>query len=487
MQGATNDDDKKSSYLNDEAAKRQKLDHSGMADRIGTALVTSRRMHRVISTASDNINVNLKANVPEYNNYRLMELKKELNKAKSRLDQYHGLQRREGWQWRQINRLLDVYQPMRQEIERVTNAQCVTNAWMKYLEIFRTFDMLPREQEWKEESDGKFKAFFNAELPGAAVCTFNHEMKTRCKSVPFEWWASSLAPDQDDEEQQSNTNCLGDQYGLYERNKTHWLMEVGKRSTKDKFVNNGDVTIVDNLLDFERRIGPGSDVGGVHLYSHDAGIDVSEGADGGLGFNDQELANAKIHLGCALAGFMTLRKGGNFVAKQYTFFETFTWNLIAIYSSMFESFDIFKPITSRPRNSEIYLIGLGFKGMPSEVRSVLIRRMKDFSTRPFLEEEFFKKGKSASFLFDLNQFGNKVLFGRQINFLNLTVDLFENGDFDMVQDAIRKATGVKDHKSGVNKSTDKWQEMFPLKKIDDKDKLPSREHINWNLQKLFKA
>ena len=42
----------------------------------------------------------------------------------------------------------------------------------------------------------------------------------------------------------------------------------------------------------------------------------------------------------------------------------------------------------------------------------------------------------------------------------------------MVQAAIRKATGVKDYKSGVNKSTDKWLETFFLYYIDHKNKQP---------------
>lgn len=75
--------------------------------------------------------------------------------------------------------------------------------------------------------------------------------------------------------------------------------------------------------------------------------------------------NLAIHLGCAIAGFMTLKPGGTFIAKQYTFFQTESWQLIIYYASLFETFRICKPITSRPYNSEIYLVGTGFKGLPA--------------------------------------------------------------------------------------------------------------------------
>ena len=143
-------------------------------------------------------------------------------------------------------------------------------------------------------------AFFNAELPGAALCAFNHYAHT--VGLNPTWYASSLVD--------PTSGALGDDYGLYEKNRENWLMT-------DK--NNGDITIAANINDFAARIPP------ICLYSHDAGIDVS------CDFNNQEMLNAKIHFGCAIAGLKTLSLGGMFIAKQYTLFETFTWNLILLY------------------------------------------------------------------------------------------------------------------------------------------------------------
>src|SRR3989338_1168038 len=95
---------------------------------------------------------------------------------------------------------------------------------------------------------------------------------------------------------------VGDQYGIYKNNKTNWLMQNDK--------NNGDVTNIDNLYDFENKLGRTID-----LYTHDLGIDVSDK------YEDQEKKNIKAHLGAALSGLMVLKLGGNFLAKQYTLFQ----------------------------------------------------------------------------------------------------------------------------------------------------------------------
>jgi hypothetical protein len=195
-------------------------------------------------------------------------------------------------------------------------------------------------------------AFFNAELPGAAVCAFNHFVKTLRASLDSDWRGASIVPNH--ESGQDTTTVLGDKYGLYSHNIDKWMMDLGA-DTQDGFTNNGDATIKANLIDYAARIGPASDIGGVDLYSHDAGIDVTGADTHGLLFNRQEQLNGKIHFGCALAGLMTLRIGGAFIAKQYTALETYSWNLIIIYASLFDKFYLSKPLTSRPYNSEMYL------------------------------------------------------------------------------------------------------------------------------------
>lgn len=409
----------------------------------------------------DDIPVN--NNIPGYEIEELMTLRERLNENKSKMDKFYiGSKTNPALssKWNMLQTAVDLYKPMKRFLHDKYNAQLVTNAWLKYYEIYSQYSLIPEKN---------VLAFFNAELPGAALCAFNHYMNTMRPSVEFDWRASSLAPDN---ATGSSGDILGDYYGLYRQNKNKWLMQL-KEDTTTARRNNGDATDIENLHDFAIKVGPKSKLGGVDIYSHDAGIDVSEGSDGGLGFNKQESANAKIHLGCALAGFMTLKIGGAFIAKQYTYFETFTWNLILIYASLFEDFYLCKPLTSRPYNSEIYLVGKGFKGMPANIEKLLVGRLQDFSMKPFIPKDGFKIQLQQSYS-DLIRFARNV-FGQQIQFIDENLKLF-NQYGDNIKHLMRGLDWVKNERKTY------WLQTYPVKLIDTNKWLPHIEsnssHIN---------
>jgi hypothetical protein len=276
-------------------------------------------------------------------------------------------------------------------------------------------------------------------------------------NMPFDWRASSLAPSG---ENKNSVEALGDYYGIYENNRDKWLMTIGDDTERG---NTGDSTVVENILDFAARVGPKSEIGGVDLYSHDAGIDVSTDASGGLGFNNQELANAKVHLGCALAGLLTLRPGGTFIAKQYTMFESFTWNLILIYAELFEEFYICKPLTSRAYNSEIYLVGKGYKGIPDGTSEILLARLRDFNTTPLINSDDLNQLRTQ--LSSLQRFA-RIVFGQQTASLNENVELFERYKTRL----FAMKNGLEDLKRERART---WFAKYPMKAIADADQLPS--------------
>lgn len=359
---------------------------------------------------------------------------------------------------------------MRFDMMKKYSAQLVTNAWMKYYEIYLHYGLIP--------AVGEFKAFCNAELPGASICALNHVVKTLKPGLAFDWRASSLVLGANRNEQ---IDALGDHYGVWKNNRNKWLMTVAPASTNDTagtivegtsndaapgeagYINNGDATIYDNILDYEARIGPKSEWGGAHLYSHDAGIDVSAiDPDSGVsGYNQQEILDARIHLGCAIAGFVTLRKGGHFVAKQYTYFESITHNLIYIYASLFDKFYLSKPLTSKQYNSEIYLIGVGFKGFDPVIRKVLVDRLINYHTGPF----FARKDLPQGALKEAERF-SRIVFEQQINFLRENIEFYKRycnnlGGF------LKSLDKIKMIKQG------EWYRTYPMKSITRTDMVPS--------------
>lgn len=394
-----------------------------------------------ITVKLKNIEAPIATDVEPYNLASFIDLRDRLNVCKSQLDPHYTKAKSDrdfARRWYQFQNMTDTYKTMRARIMKTSRARHVTNAWMKYWEIYSQYSLI------SPLNDELILAFFNAELPGAALCAFNHYMKTVYPQRQFDWRASSLAP---------GGGALGDDYGLYEKNKDKWLMDITGQN------NNGDVTKLENILDFATRIGPNSEWGGVHFYSHDAGIDVSKD------FNAQETANAQIHLGCALAGLLALRPGGSFIAKQYTLFETFTWHLILIYAQCFETFYLCKPVTSRPYNSEIYLVGQGFIGVSDKVVAVLSDRLQNFHLAPFISREAVGSELIEN-IAAITDFARQV-FGQQISHINLNVKLFQKYQHKL--EVLRRL--LKTTKIAV---IAEWMKTYYVPAISSTDQLPSR-------------
>lgn len=381
-------------------------------------------------------------------------LRDEVNAAKALMDPLFSAP--EGTaaarDWGMAQGIFDTYKPLMWSLRDDYRAQHVTNAWMKYYEMYIEFDLVPPR--------GRYVAFFNAELPGAAVCAFNHYVKTKRRDLAAEWYGASIVPNH--ESDQDTSTVLGDKYGIYKHNTARWLMHFDPPA--GEYNNNGDATLFENLVNYEARVGPNSPVGGVDLYSHDAGIDVTGTDAHGLQFNRQEQLNGKIHFGCAMAGLMTLKIGGAFIAKQYTALETYSWNLIIIYASMFEKFYLSKPLTSRPYNSEMYLVGVGFKGMPTHIREAFARRLANWSEAPLLSWEDCKT-KFAPALAECTRF-QKIYCKRTIDMIRENVDLFTrySGRMHMLK---------RDLEQFRRQRVIEWLTRYPVVPIAPADILPS--------------
>ena len=258
-------------------------------------------------------------------------------------------------EFHQFMRHFDLLFELKRTVKADYGMAVSTNASLKMYEILGSMRICKNP----------IRVFCDAELPGAFIVAINHYVRTRCPpSVNFDWVASSYDPDT---EEGKGLTVLEDKYGIYAGHRSRWLQGPRPNALplEDDPVS-GDVTdpeVIVVIADaVHARFPPLEAVGsGASLYTSDAGTDVSDN------FNEQESKTALINFGQILAGVASLAAGGNLVTKQYTFFSIFNRSLIAALADMFEEFYIMKPQTSRPANSEIYLIGKGFKGAPDGV------------------------------------------------------------------------------------------------------------------------
>jgi hypothetical protein len=222
-------------------------------------------------------------------------------------------------------REVDLYVGLKSTVRR--SAQAVTNAWLKLYEILGDTLVLEEVQR-----DGVARVFCNAELPGGFIAALHHYGER--VGVEVDWRAASLRPDR--------PGALGDQYGLMKHNAERWLMD-------DTCA--GDLTDPTDVAELVRRAG-----GPVYdLYTSDAGVDI------GTDFDRQEELNAAVHAGQVSVGLRLLRAGGAMLVKTYSFALPASVGIAAQMSGCFDSVELLKPQTSRPANSEVYLLGRGFR------------------------------------------------------------------------------------------------------------------------------
>ena len=293
-----------------------------------------------------------------------LEMMTRLNSAKSLLDSIPKDA------YIKINQTLDLYRNLRDLLSRKYNMYNATNASLKMYEMLMQMKLV----DCATLEDNALNSFSNAELPGAFIIAINHYLKTKCPGKKFNWLGSSYFPAA--AAATGNFTILEDKFKLYANNRDRWLMGPRPNALPKGMDDiTGDVSDPNTVISL--GIGVKSrflNTSGAVLYTSDIGIDVTKDYAG------QEENTSNLNYGQIISGLLSLAPGGNFVTKQYTFFTPFSRSLIALVAGFFDETYITKPATSRPGNSEIYLIGKGFKGISTEMTEALTDRSELFQT-----------------------------------------------------------------------------------------------------------
>ena len=246
-----------------------------------------------------------------------------------------------------FNRIIaqaDPYSDFKHLMRRESCMHVCTNATLKMHELMSLVDIGP-----------VMNVFCNAELPGSFAITISHHMRGKYPLVPFKWVASSFV-------ENVKSTILCDVYGVLRLNQRNWLLCPEM---------NGDIMQIDNI----RRIAESvharfTDTAGATLYTSDAGVDI------GTDYEHQEELNADVNFYQIMCGLVTTAVGGTMIFKQYTFFTKLSRSLLAYIFPVFETIDIVKPKTSRPGNSEIYVVCKGYRGAPDNIMEFIAQYAK---------------------------------------------------------------------------------------------------------------
>lgn len=251
----------------------------------------------------------------------LIDLKNQLNEVKSQLDEIY----KNHWS-KTIMKCFDPFLTEKHGIARDNNIYNITNAWLKGYEIIEHFQLIPT-------SSNKFIYFDNASFPGSFIIAVNHYVRTQTDIKNFKWYGSSLI----------DKNNLGDDFALMKNYPKNWLMNIK---------NNGDITKLLNILDFQTQLNDcyGNRERTVNLYSCDLGLDW------GSYYNNQESISFDANLCQILCGLLTLKSDGHMFVKHFTLFESFTLSYLSLLTGLFKEVYITKPLSSKRTNSELYIV-----------------------------------------------------------------------------------------------------------------------------------
>lgn len=124
--------------------------------------------------------------------------------------------------------------------------------------------------------------------------------------------------------------------------------------------NSGDINNIDNI-EYISTLCPNP----FYLITSDGGFD--EGND----FNHKEQLHYRLILHEVFAGIRLQKQGGHFVLKMFDMFTTTSVHVLYLLSLLYRDVFVYKPQTSRPTNSERYIICKHFTCDEAYLNSIL--------------------------------------------------------------------------------------------------------------------
>ncbi|XP_076817164.1 cap-specific mRNA (nucleoside-2'-O-)-methyltransferase 1-like isoform X2 [Clavelina lepadiformis] len=128
----------------------------------------------------------------------------------------------------------------------------------------------------------------------------------------------------------------------------------------------GDIMKSENLEEFQNFVLDNTNEQGVHFVMADGGFSV-EGRE-----NIQEILTKQLLLCQFLCALSIIRTDGSFVCKTFDLFTEFSVGLVYLLRIAFKRISIFKPVTSRPANSERYVVCEGYRDSDRQIFAYLM-------------------------------------------------------------------------------------------------------------------
>jgi 23S rRNA U2552 (ribose-2'-O)-methylase RlmE/FtsJ len=236
--------------------------------------------------------------------------------------------------WNQIRRYTNNYEfPLRRDNK--TDAP-ISRAFFKMWEIIYEYHLIDIE---KKESRVVLSV---AEAPGGFIQAIYKYMNIQIKSPKYSIYTMSLMNKEEEVPKYSE---------YINKNKNIKIMYGDKK--------NGDLYDIDNINSIRRSMNTKAE-----LITGDGGFNEDNK------YNIKEQLHNKLFLSEIIIAISNQKFGGKFVIKFFDTYTRYSLDLIYILLFFYKDVDIYKPKTSRPTNSEKYIICRGFKKLSVQSKKI---------------------------------------------------------------------------------------------------------------------
>jgi len=224
--------------------------------------------------------------------------------------------------------------------QSISNIKPLSRSFFKMIEILSVMEFFNRKKH------RVLRSAHVCEGPGGFIEALSFLSKKN-EEVLEDAWAMTLKP--------TKTNIPGWKRAYHFLKKSPMVhIEYGADDT-------GDIMVPANQGAFLNKTKNKCDI-----FTADGGFDFSEH------YGTQEEEVLPLLVSSCLIGLQTLVRGGDFVLKVFDTETKASIDLIAILSSCFDNWTLYKPGLSRPCNAEKYFLGKGFKSAPGWILKTLV-------------------------------------------------------------------------------------------------------------------
>jgi 23S rRNA U2552 (ribose-2'-O)-methylase RlmE/FtsJ len=215
----------------------------------------------------------------------------------------------------------------------------------------------------------------------------------------------------------------------------------------------GDIYLLDDIRKFCNNFHKNNIK--VDLITSDGGFDYS------INFNNQEQLSYRIIFSEIIIALSIQKIGGNFVCKFFDLLTVLSLKLVYLLYCFYDEVYIYKPNTSRPANSEKYIIVKGFKGIDPDYLNELYNLINIWSKYEVDDNiivDIFDIELPVDYIQQMYDYNNEHI-EYQINYITNTLNMIDmsfdkHNYIDMIQNQTVKALKwCNDYNININNSS----------------------------------